>query len=288
MKNIYLLILLFSVTINAQLVTVTGVVSDELGPLQDITIKIKGTNKGTVTDFDGNYTINADIGDILVFTHISYTTQQKVIKSNIINITLTTGYYIKTIYTKQKKHKKHVLTLNYYSGIKHTKKGFLINLYIPKIIRKPNPELVFAYQFDENNKKIDTEIRLAYLYKLFRKSIDLNLVYNKTKITNFDFESYIIENLFSHRILQQNFDFYIGFGRSTLNKSTDKIGYEIGINKRFFKHITLYNKTIFWSKNFQFKNGIIVDYKKFNLLLEHNKYRIYNDFNIGFGYIFRF
>ena len=38
---------------------VQGTVTDDMGPVIGATVKIKGTNNGVITDFDGKYTINA-------------------------------------------------------------------------------------------------------------------------------------------------------------------------------------------------------------------------------------
>jgi len=55
------LLLAFVVQISfAQNKSVSGVVSDQSGsPLPGATVLVKGTNNGTTTDFDGNYTIQA-------------------------------------------------------------------------------------------------------------------------------------------------------------------------------------------------------------------------------------
>src|SRR5690606_18929100 len=46
--------------------TVTGTVVDQAGiPLLGANILIKGTNQGSQTDFDGNFSIEAEIGDVL-------------------------------------------------------------------------------------------------------------------------------------------------------------------------------------------------------------------------------
>lgn len=56
-----------------QLIGVTGKVTDTHNePLMYVSVKIRGTNKGTVTDRDGNYTIEASVGDILQFSNIGY------------------------------------------------------------------------------------------------------------------------------------------------------------------------------------------------------------------------
>lgn len=57
---------------------ITGVVTDEANalPLPGVNIVIKGTTTGASTDFDGNYSITANQGDILVFSYVGYTTKE--------------------------------------------------------------------------------------------------------------------------------------------------------------------------------------------------------------------
>ncbi len=50
--------------------TISGTVSDESGSLPGVTVIKKGTTQGTETDFDGNYTIKAKTGDVLVFSFV--------------------------------------------------------------------------------------------------------------------------------------------------------------------------------------------------------------------------
>lgn len=55
----------------AQEKTVSGTVTDQEGlPLPGVNILVQGTTNGTQTDFDGNYSITASSGQILVFTYI--------------------------------------------------------------------------------------------------------------------------------------------------------------------------------------------------------------------------
>ena len=52
---------------------VTGVVKDSNGePLIGVTVKVKGTNIGTVTDLNGNYSIKANPSQTLEFSYIGY------------------------------------------------------------------------------------------------------------------------------------------------------------------------------------------------------------------------
>ena len=63
----------------AQEKTVTGNVSDASGPLPGVTVVVKGTNTVTQTDFDGNYSINANTGAVLQFSFIGMQTVEKTV-----------------------------------------------------------------------------------------------------------------------------------------------------------------------------------------------------------------
>lgn len=62
--------------IYGQTTLVKGVVSDALGPVPGANVLIKGTTTGTVTDFDGNYEIAVNTGDVLVISYVGYLTQE--------------------------------------------------------------------------------------------------------------------------------------------------------------------------------------------------------------------
>lgn len=99
-NRILTLLLAFMVQLTfAQEKTISGVVSDELGPVSDATVTVKNTKLGVVTDFDGNYTIKAKTGDTLVFTHVSYSNNEKIVgSSNTINVTMSsTGTFLEEV-----------------------------------------------------------------------------------------------------------------------------------------------------------------------------------------------
>ncbi len=69
--------------------TISGTVSDETGPLPGVTILKKGTTQGTETDFDGNYSINAKTGDVLVFSFVGMKTAERTVgSSNSISLVM--------------------------------------------------------------------------------------------------------------------------------------------------------------------------------------------------------
>ncbi len=69
---------------------IKGIVLAEDGlPMPGVNVIVKGTNTGTQTDFDGNYSIQANNGDVLVFSYVGYITQEYIIIDNKgTNITL--------------------------------------------------------------------------------------------------------------------------------------------------------------------------------------------------------
>ncbi|NDV43845.1 SusC/RagA family TonB-linked outer membrane protein [Flagellimonas sediminis] len=76
MRNIFLTFVAVFSCITAFGQTITGTVSDVSGtPLPGVTIVVSGTNNGTTTDFDGNYTINASNGQVLRFSYLGMQTK---------------------------------------------------------------------------------------------------------------------------------------------------------------------------------------------------------------------
>ena len=69
--------------------TITGTISDEMGPLPGASVLVRGTTNGTQTDFDGNFTIDAPSDATLVISYIGYKSVQIAIDGQTtINVTL--------------------------------------------------------------------------------------------------------------------------------------------------------------------------------------------------------
>jgi TonB-dependent SusC/RagA subfamily outer membrane receptor len=75
----------------AQEKTISGMVtsvSDGL-PIPGVNVIVKGTTRGVQTDFDGNYTIKASVGETLAFSYVGLkSAEASVGSSNTINMTL--------------------------------------------------------------------------------------------------------------------------------------------------------------------------------------------------------
>ena len=64
-------------SISQQTGKVTGVVEDEFGPVAGASVVVKGTTNGSITDMDGNFTLEGvKSGDIIQISFIGYSTQE--------------------------------------------------------------------------------------------------------------------------------------------------------------------------------------------------------------------
>lgn len=93
--------LLFLVqTIFAQEKIITGTVIDNNGmPIVGANIIINGTTRGTITDFDGKYSIGASEGQVLVFTSVGFNEERITVQnSSIINVTLVEGVSLDEVF----------------------------------------------------------------------------------------------------------------------------------------------------------------------------------------------
>jgi len=92
-KWIFTLLLALSMQFSfAQEKTVTGVVSDETGPLPGANVIVKGTKRGVQTDVDGKYSIQAKSGEVLLFSFIGMNDASITVgASNTVNMVLKSG-----------------------------------------------------------------------------------------------------------------------------------------------------------------------------------------------------
>jgi TonB-linked SusC/RagA family outer membrane protein len=90
--NFLLVLLLFGVGLVSaqQNLSVSGVVTDagDGSPLVGVSVLVKGSTVGTITDMSGKYTLKAAQGATLVFSYIGMEKQQAVVKTNVVNVAL--------------------------------------------------------------------------------------------------------------------------------------------------------------------------------------------------------
>jgi TonB-linked SusC/RagA family outer membrane protein len=88
-KWILTLIVAFSMQLSfAQEKIVKGVVSDDFGPIVGASVTIKGTKNTVITDIDGNYSIQAKPGNVLLISFVGSVAQVTVGAKNVYNVVL--------------------------------------------------------------------------------------------------------------------------------------------------------------------------------------------------------
>ena len=93
MKNYLLICFLFLGSfVFSQESKVSGTVLDNQSqPIPGVSVAIKGTNKGTITNFDGEYSVEASLGQTLVFNFIGFDDREVVIDRTLIDIQMVAG-----------------------------------------------------------------------------------------------------------------------------------------------------------------------------------------------------
>ena len=93
MKKAFLVVLMLSSSLIYAQNSISGSVSDESGnPIPGATVVVEGSNMGVVTDFDGNYQIDASTGDQLTFSSLGFASQTITVgNQDQINVTLVTS-----------------------------------------------------------------------------------------------------------------------------------------------------------------------------------------------------
>lgn len=84
----WLAVLVFDVSAQ-DLVSGQVISGDDSEPLPGVTVLVKGTTRGVITDLDGRYSVQADSEEILVFSYIGYKTREILVQGqSVINITM--------------------------------------------------------------------------------------------------------------------------------------------------------------------------------------------------------
>ncbi|MEJ7671295.1 MAG: carboxypeptidase-like regulatory domain-containing protein [Chitinophagaceae bacterium] len=78
----------FTTTTSAQTIPVTGRVLSGNDPVASASVIVKGKRTGTKTDANGNFTVNANTGDMLIISGIGFTAREIRVTGSSINVSL--------------------------------------------------------------------------------------------------------------------------------------------------------------------------------------------------------
>lgn len=105
-------IFLFSIVAFAQQ-SISGTITDDAGvPLVGATILVQGTSTAVTTDFDGKFSINASMGDMLEASYVGYSNQLISVDSSTVNFVMSADQLTEVIVTGYSSQSKRTLTDN--------------------------------------------------------------------------------------------------------------------------------------------------------------------------------
>lgn len=121
--------------VELQQVVVKGTVTDASNgdPLIGVSVRVEGTTKGTITDLDGKFSIEASTNEVLVFTFLGYTPQK---------ITITAGQSIVDVkLVADVQNLEEVVVVGYGTQKKATLTGSVVSVGGKEIAKSPAPNL---------------------------------------------------------------------------------------------------------------------------------------------------
>ncbi|MGZ0017581.1 alpha-2-macroglobulin family protein [Yeosuana sp. AK3] len=131
---------------------VSGTVFDESGlPLPGVNVMIKGTSTGTTTDFDGNFSIQANIKNKLVFSYVGYSSREINIGNNN-RLSISLG--------EDSAHLDEVIVMGY--GTSKEKKSLSAS--------------VTSVQYDSIGEEIENELKEDVIEENFQEKPNFNTV----------------------------------------------------------------------------------------------------------------
>ena len=119
-------------------ITVAGKVVDEAGePLMGASVFVKGTNNGTVTDLDGQYSLSVPAGSVLEVSFMGYETQ---------NVTVNTSGRVDVVLQPDSDYLNEVVVVGYGIQKKVDLSGSVSVVNGEQITSRPAPDALSAIQ----------------------------------------------------------------------------------------------------------------------------------------------
>ncbi|GAK93130.1 putative outer membrane protein [Nonlabens ulvanivorans] len=290
--SFFLFLLLYCTTCVAQR-TITGNVSDTDGEaILGVTIAIKDSAIGAVSDFDGNYSIVASIEDVLVFSYPGYITQEKVVRNNIqINVILNIDPDIESItYSCFQRFYRNTAYLQH--GVHNGMTGVLFESSGDILPIKWDSYFSINYltDFETSNYLNIKNRKNSKLGKKFYFSNSFE--YESTRLDNFQYDSY--ELSFNKSILISkkdkyhylNMDIIAGYIDYHSDMSSCSFGYGIGLGKEIFDRFYLGTNFIHWNEFNEYNVEAIYSTNRFRFIANYRNINQFKDLQIGLGYRF--
>ena len=136
-----------SISGDIDVLPISGKVSDKNRyPLIGVTVQIQGTNVGTITDSDGNFIIDCDLGATLIFSYTGYTTKEVLVTNPNLNIILEESATLL----------EEIVVVGYGTQKKSDVTGAVVSLSKERLQQLPNTNIAQALQGSVTGLQINT------------------------------------------------------------------------------------------------------------------------------------
>lgn len=295
---ITIITLLVCISAGAQRI-VSGTVTDVAGDvIIGVTVQIKGSERKTNTDFDGNYSIEINKDDIIIFKSIGYGQQEVFLLDNIkvVNITLEQSELIIFMASHKCVSATYQTTLS--QGFNYNTTGIQFYTGSKALFNVLDANLSYATNLDRNDNLqlgVDKWFRLSTSF-FMKTAVD----FQHANFNSLQFHKYTIDalsnfNPFGKHIanigLQMgylNYDFSIQQGTA--------LGYGITGN-RYLDLVSVKSRPIIlelrgslvnWSKFVEKQAGAGLYYNSFSINGQYQWLGDYEEFTLSAGYCFYF
>ena len=219
---------------------------DGLG-IPKASIKVKGTDQGTVTSMDGDFEIYVSVGDTLMFSYVAYWTREVTIRdaSDLLVRMKPQGTFDDFGYDR----------LHFYTGreVLNGMFGGKIS-YVSDLIGMRALEPSISY-YGSNNRSF-TEARLKLLSPLYPDRLLDTSVLLQFQNQNFDLDDSFESITLSLQPILPYVDGNIGLGLIEFGETGKTWGLLFGLSKELkiaqFHYIPVEASAILWNQNFQF------------------------------------
>lgn len=291
MKTISLLIFFLSFGLAVSQTTEysgTVKIKGDKWPLPGVSVLVKGTDIGTQTDFDGNFTISVpDSLEVLSFFYLGV---------KPLNYKLAENKFLK-IFLKED------CTLCYFdsqkigiyvqSGLIGNPIGGQFHFSFPAIFGPPTLKTGIGYRTNFNeNRFLNAYINLEHLFDDCGFRFDMNAsVRNLNYDNNIDSNSYSLESAITLRGIQIFAGFNnVQYNELDKNKTVKSNGPLIGLGTWIGRpfHASVNAKTAMYRNLSEYQVEITRSFKRFSSFIRYNKIGSFNELSVGIGYQFTY
>ncbi len=267
----------------------SGRVVDENGGLPGATVQIKGTDKGTTTDVEGNFVITVDSENtILIFRFVGLESKELIISelqnSNevVLEEQIITGCGIFFVNTK---------TVSYWSGVFYNPYGisFNKNRYYRLVRNYVEFDLGYSTNLKGNSDyygKLKTEVLRRNISYKFQQT-----TFNKSETEN-RIITHFVESNSTLKFVKAYLSYGIGhqqfMKRGLENDNYQNIGISLGVLKRMKYIGTVSAKSFYWQKYWAWEAEIKKDFNnKIHTAISYRQTaQDFKEINLTLGYIF--